>query len=80
MVTWNLIKAAPEAWKARLMCEDEKVDSIVHKMTVLQLSQQQQVQAARLCAVTSRKPKCYQCGKPGHLARDCVKRGASEVV
>ena len=26
MVTWNLIKDAPDAWKARLMCEDEKVD------------------------------------------------------
>ena len=80
MVTWNLVKAAPEAWKPKLMCEDQKVDTIVHKMTVLQLSEQQQVQTARRCAVTTRKPKCYQCGKLGHLARDCVKRSASDVV
>ena len=82
MVTWNLIKAVPEAWKHRLMRDDfQTVDAVVHQMTVLQAAQPQpQELQARRCAFPGpgHTRKCYECGKPGHLARDCRSKGSMQ--
>ena len=73
------IKASPVGWQEKLIQANfTTVDDLIHKMTVLQNAQAagHRQQVAGQGQLTSRRVqvrnrRCYSCGSPNHLARDC---------